>query len=78
VPQGLLLHAAAVAAAAAAAAGLPPRPQGGSCANFICNVGRRRSNGARTVDWELILMMEPTTIAGALFGAILNKVATAM
>jgi uncharacterized membrane protein YfcA len=48
--------------------------QGGSFANFICNVNRHRSNGARTVDWELILMMEPTTIAGALFGAMLNKV----
>ncbi|WIA31149.1 hypothetical protein OEZ86_001161 [Tetradesmus obliquus] len=46
---------------------------GGSFANFICNVSRRRSNGAPTVDWELILMMEPTTIAGALFGAMLNK-----
>jgi hypothetical protein len=26
--------------------------QGGSFANFICNVRRHRPNGKRTIDWE--------------------------
>jgi hypothetical protein len=42
-----------------------PLLQGGSFANFICNVNRHRANGSRLIDWELILMMEPTTIAGS-------------
>eukprot|EP00879_Flechtneria_rotunda_P016468 GHRR01017233.1.p1 GENE.GHRR01017233.1~~GHRR01017233.1.p1 ORF type:complete len:469 (+),score=135.69 GHRR01017233.1:192-1598(+) len=50
-----------------------PGMQGGSLANFICNITRHRPDGTRTINWDLILMMEPTTIAGAILGAVLNK-----
>jgi len=48
---------------------------GGSVANTILNVRKRHPLGDRPlVDWDLILVMEPLTIAGALIGAFLNKV----
>ena len=51
---------------------------GGGIANCILNAGKRhpRSDAVSRplVDWDIILVMEPLTIAGALLGAMLNKV----
>lgn len=48
---------------------------GGAIANFILNMPKRHPSVDRPcVDWDLILVMEPVTIAGALAGAIVNKV----
>jgi uncharacterized membrane protein YfcA len=48
---------------------------GGALANTILNVRKRHPLADRPlVDWDLILVMEPLTIAGALIGAFLNKV----
>jgi uncharacterized membrane protein YfcA len=48
---------------------------GGALANTILNVSKRHPLADRPlVDWDLILVMEPLTIAGALIGAFLNKV----
>ena len=48
---------------------------GGSLANFLLNMPKRHPHADRPcVDWDLILVMEPVTIAGALAGAIVNKV----
>eukprot|EP00574_Skeletonema_japonicum_P006358 CAMPEP_0201726150 /NCGR_PEP_ID=MMETSP0593-20130828/9294_1 /ASSEMBLY_ACC=CAM_ASM_000672 /TAXON_ID=267983 /ORGANISM="Skeletonema japonicum, Strain CCMP2506" /LENGTH=564 /DNA_ID=CAMNT_0048217619 /DNA_START=38 /DNA_END=1732 /DNA_ORIENTATION=+ len=47
---------------------------GGAIANTILNIRKRHPLTDRPlVDWDLILVMEPLTIAGALIGAILNK-----
>ena len=47
---------------------------GGAIANTILNVRKRHPLADRPlVDWDLILVMEPLTIAGALIGAIMNK-----
>lgn len=47
---------------------------GGACANTILNTQKRHPLADRPlVDWDLILVMEPLTIAGALIGAFLNK-----
>ncbi|GMH92529.1 hypothetical protein TrST_g7246 [Triparma strigata] len=47
---------------------------GGSLANFILNSSKRHPLADRPlVDWDLILVMEPVTILGALIGAIVNK-----
>lgn len=47
---------------------------GGAIANMILNVQKRHPFADRPlVDWDLILVMEPLTIAGALLGAFLNK-----
>lgn len=47
---------------------------GGAMANTILNVRKRHPLADRPlVDWDLILVMEPLTIAGALIGAVLNK-----
>lgn len=47
---------------------------GGSVANTILNTQKRHPLADRPlVDWDLILVMEPLTIAGALIGAFLNK-----
>ena len=47
---------------------------GGGLANTLLNVSKRHPLADRPlVDWDLILVMEPLTIAGALIGAILNK-----
>ncbi|KAL7472077.1 hypothetical protein ACHAXS_012385 [Conticribra weissflogii] len=47
---------------------------GGAVANTLLNVKKRHPLADRPlVDWDLILVMEPLTIAGALIGAFLNK-----
>eukprot|EP00208_Stichococcus_sp_RCC1054_P001671 CAMPEP_0206145512 /NCGR_PEP_ID=MMETSP1473-20131121/27613_1 /ASSEMBLY_ACC=CAM_ASM_001109 /TAXON_ID=1461547 /ORGANISM="Stichococcus sp, Strain RCC1054" /LENGTH=522 /DNA_ID=CAMNT_0053541757 /DNA_START=144 /DNA_END=1709 /DNA_ORIENTATION=- len=47
---------------------------GGALANFAYNVHRRHPSGTKPlVDWDLILVMEPTTILGALLGSYFNK-----
>ena len=48
---------------------------GGSLANFVFNVGKMRVNGETLkplIDWNLLLIMEPTTIAGAILGTYLT------
>eukprot|EP00980_Cylindrotheca_fusiformis_P009695 scaffold2142_cov190-Cylindrotheca_fusiformis.AAC.4 len=48
---------------------------GGAIANMILNVQKRHPLADRPlVDWDLILVMEPLTIAGALVGAFLNNI----
>ena len=48
---------------------------GGAISNFLFNVGRRHEYFDKPlIDWDLILVMEPTTILGALVGGYLNKV----
>jgi len=48
---------------------------GGAIANTMLNVRKRHPVADRPmVDWDLILVMEPLTIAGALMGAFCNKV----
>jgi len=48
---------------------------GGAVANTVLNIRKRHPSADRTlIDWDLILAMEPLTIAGALIGAFLNKV----
>ena len=48
---------------------------GGAISNFLFNVGRRHAFLPRPlIDWDLILVMEPSTILGALVGGYLNKV----
>ena len=47
---------------------------GGALANTLLNARKRHPLANRPlVDWDLILVMEPLTIAGALLGAFLNK-----
>lgn len=47
---------------------------GGGLANFVYNVRRRRSKQDRPIiDWDLILMMEPMTVLGAVFGSYFNR-----
>ena len=46
---------------------------GGAVANTILNVSKRHPLADRPlIDWDLLAMMEPLTMAGALFGADLN------
>ena len=48
---------------------------GGAVANTLLNARKRHPLADRPlVDWDLILVMEPLTIGGALIGAFLNKV----
>lgn len=48
---------------------------GGALANVLLNASKRHPLADRPlVDWDLILVMEPLTIAGALIGAFLNKI----
>lgn len=48
---------------------------GGAIANTIRNVTKRHPNADRPlIDWDLILVMEPSTLIGALIGANLNKI----
>jgi uncharacterized membrane protein YfcA len=48
---------------------------GGALANTFLNSQKRHPLADRPmVDWDLILVMEPLTIAGALMGAFLNKI----
>jgi hypothetical protein len=48
---------------------------GGSLASLILNLRRRHPLADRPIiDWDLILVMEPVVLVGALFGAILHRV----
>ncbi|KAL7474669.1 hypothetical protein ACHAW6_000632, partial [Cyclotella cf. meneghiniana] len=48
---------------------------GGAVANTVINVKKRHPGADRPlIDWDLILVMEPPTLFGALLGANLNKV----
>ncbi len=48
---------------------------GGAIANMVLNTRKRHPLADRPlIDWDLILVMEPLTIAGALMGAFLNKI----
>jgi uncharacterized membrane protein YfcA len=50
---------------------------GGAVANFALNARRRHPGVDRPlVDWDLILVMEPPTIGGALIGSFINKVSS--
>ncbi len=48
---------------------------GGALANVLFNIRKRHPLADRPeIDWDLILMMEPLTIGGALIGALVNKI----
>ena len=48
---------------------------GGTLTNFAFNVGRRHPlRPGPLIDWDLILVMEPSTILGALAGGYINHV----
>jgi len=48
---------------------------GGALANMILNSRKRHPLADRPlINWDLVLLMEPLTIAGALMGAFLNKI----
>jgi len=48
---------------------------GGSIANTVVNVPKRHPRLKKgLIDWDLILIMEPLTIFGAVFGSLLSKV----
>jgi len=48
---------------------------GGSIANTVLNVRKRHPQLDRPlIDWDLILIMEPLTIFGAVFGSLMSKV----
>ncbi len=50
---------------------------GGAVANLFFNINRRHSFKPKPlIDWDLILVMEPSTILGAVIGGYLNKVPT--
>lgn len=47
---------------------------GGAVTNYVMNLSKRHPDADRPlVDWDLILVMEPLTILGALVGSFLNK-----
>lgn len=51
---------------------------GGAVANLFFNISRRHSFKPKPlIDWDLILVMEPSTILGAVIGGYLNKVSPA-
>lgn len=48
---------------------------GGAITNTVLNLSKRHPDADRPlVDWDLILVMEPLTIGGALVGSFINKV----
>lgn len=48
---------------------------GGALANFLANTSRRHPSLDRPlIDWDLTMVMEPTTMLGALLGSYMNKV----
>lgn len=52
---------------------------GGAITNTVLNMSKRHPDADRPlVDWDLILVMEPLTIGGALVGSFINKVAVVM
>ena len=49
---------------------------GGAIANTILNIPKRHPKADRPlIDFDLVMVMEPLTIAGAVIGAIINKLA---
>lgn len=46
---------------------------GGSIANVVFNLPKRQANGKSMIDWDIIVIMEPSTIAGAVIGSFLSK-----
>jgi len=46
---------------------------GGSISNTFFNVQKRRPDGRSIIDWDIIVMMEPSTIAGAVLGSFASK-----
>mmetsp|Transcript_32985 Transcript_32985/g.60411 ORF Transcript_32985/g.60411 Transcript_32985/m.60411 type:complete len:491 (+) Transcript_32985:69-1541(+) len=46
---------------------------GGAVANVWFNCSRRLPSGRSMIDWDIILIMEPSTIAGAVVGSFLSK-----
>lgn len=46
---------------------------GGALANTMVNVLRRDESGQSIIDWNIIVMMEPATIAGTIVGSFLSK-----
>lgn len=52
---------------------------GGAVANFIANSRKRHAfRDTPLIDWDLIMVMEPTTMLGALLGSYNNKVGKSM
>eukprot|EP01025_Chloroclados_australasicus_P017665 TRINITY_DN1900_c0_g1_i2.p1 TRINITY_DN1900_c0_g1~~TRINITY_DN1900_c0_g1_i2.p1 ORF type:complete len:508 (+),score=63.41 TRINITY_DN1900_c0_g1_i2:934-2457(+) len=48
---------------------------GGALANFVINFSKRHPHVNRPlIDWDLIMVMEGTTIFGAIFGGYMNKI----
>jgi uncharacterized membrane protein YfcA len=46
---------------------------GGSIANCLFNVQKTLPDGRSVIDWDIIVMMEPSTIAGAVLGSFASK-----
>lgn len=46
---------------------------GGSIANSAFNIWKKLPDGRPTIDWDIIVMMEPSTIAGAVIGSFMSK-----
>ncbi len=46
---------------------------GGSIANLMFNFSKKTDKGDALIDWNIILMMEPSTILGAVIGTLINK-----
>eukprot|EP00201_Polytomella_parva_P022522 CAMPEP_0175043056 /NCGR_PEP_ID=MMETSP0052_2-20121109/2947_1 /TAXON_ID=51329 ORGANISM="Polytomella parva, Strain SAG 63-3" /NCGR_SAMPLE_ID=MMETSP0052_2 /ASSEMBLY_ACC=CAM_ASM_000194 /LENGTH=582 /DNA_ID=CAMNT_0016306017 /DNA_START=154 /DNA_END=1902 /DNA_ORIENTATION=- len=48
---------------------------GGSLGNLCCNFGRRHpKHDGSLIDWDIIVMMEPSTMIGAIVGSYLNAI----
>jgi uncharacterized membrane protein YfcA len=45
---------------------------GGSIANFLANFPRRAENGKTLIDYDSVMLLEPTTLFGAIIGVMLN------
>uniref|UniRef100_A0A7S4R551 Membrane transporter protein n=1 Tax=Alexandrium monilatum TaxID=311494 RepID=A0A7S4R551_9DINO len=46
---------------------------GGSIANTVLNVRNTQEMGASLIDWDIVVILEPSTIAGAVLGSFLSK-----
>lgn len=46
---------------------------GGSISNTVFNVQKTLPDGRGLIDWDIIVMMEPSTIAGAVLGSFASK-----
>jgi len=46
---------------------------GGALANTMLNVPRKDINGRSLIDWDIIVMMEPSTIGGTVIGSFASK-----